>query len=449
MQNFLITTGWGLLLGAIVLIVWMLWTLHQEDELKRAPRILLPGLVTVVVAAAVLSADFPYKIVTLALGELVVLGAVLLFFLPLGQAERLVIPQDMPSLDERDVMFARAGYAKGEPSYRDYYSRHPEKQSLDDHIRSLPGLCSPGTSTYDPLHARIAGAAFHYLGHIRPLAEGSVSPDKQRTDPAATTKMLKGLAAYYGAKIVGVTEVKPYHYYSHRGRHPENYGDEVTKVHKYAIAFAVEMDYFMLKSAPQAPAILESSRQYVEGAKIGMILSYFIRELGYDARNHMDGNYLVCAPLVAHDAGIGELSRMGIIISRDYGPRIRLGVVTTDLELVPDHPVEFGVQDTCRTCKKCAQNCPAQAIPHEDKEVHAGTLKWQINQAKCYEFWCKVGTDCGVCLNTCPYSKPDSSLHRLFRTGLRRSSFARRAMVHLDDYVYGRRPFGSRKPDWM
>ena len=187
------------------------------------------------------------------------------------------------------------------------------------------------------------------------MAEGNPTAERLPVDPVRITDFLKGLAKYHGARLVGITATKPYHFYSHRGRHPQNYGEEVLQSHNYAIVFAVEMDHRMVNYAPQLPVALESTRQYIEAAKIGMSIAYFIRELGYESRNHMDGNYLVCAPLVAHDAGIGELGRMGITLTEDFGPRARLGVVTTDLPLIPDKPIVIGVQETCRSCRKSAK----------------------------------------------------------------------------------------------
>lgn len=449
MLTMLETAGWALATAAAIMLVWLAATLHGEQETRRLPRVLAPGSILLALWAGTLLADFPYKTAVLAVSEVAFAGIILMFFLPSGTAERVVIPPDMPRLDERDIMFARAGYRDGAANYRDYYSRHPESREQDDRIRTLPGLCSPGAATYHPLHARIAGSGFRFLADIRPLAEGQAAGEKQDTAPEEITATLKGLAKYHGAKVVGVAALQPYHFYSHRGRHPENYGEEVISSHKFAIVFAVEMDWGLVRNAPLAPVVMESCKQYIEGAKIGMALAYFIRELGYDARNHMDGSYLVCAPLVAHDAGVGELGRMGIIITRDYGPRVRLGVVTTDLPLVVDALAAFGVQDACRACEKCARSCPSQAIPYGDRAEQGGVRKWRINQEKCYEFWCKVGTDCAVCMNVCPYSKPDTLLHRLFRYSLRQSPLARRLMVHLDDYLYGRRPSAGRTPEWL
>ena len=81
-----------------------------------------------------------------------------------------------------------------------------------------------------------------------------------------------------------------------------------------------------------------------------------IRSMGYPALAHIDGNYRVVAPLVARDAGLGEIGRMGLLMTPELGPRVRLGVVTTDIPLVPD-PAGYApaVLDFCRACKKCIQ----------------------------------------------------------------------------------------------
>lgn len=447
--SFLVFIGWLFLLGIVVLLVLMAKTLQIEEEASKMQRLFFPIVPLLIVSTAILTFDFPFRVYLLGFGELLVVIIFLLLVIPNGE----VVTQDKSfetrQLDERDIMFARANYQKEDENYRDYYSRNPQQKEMDDNIRSMPNLCSPGTFTYNPLDAAVADAAFTFLGDIRHLAEGEINTQKLEVEPKKMSLRLKGLSQYYGAKLVGITEVKPYHYYSHRGRHPEVYGEIVEKHDKYAIVFAVEMDYEIMKGAPQIQVVAESSRQYIEGAKIGMILAYYIRQLGYHARNHMDGNYLVVAPLLAQDAGLGEIGRMGILVTEEFGPRIRLGVVTTDLPLVQDKPVEFGVQNFCIMCKKCAQTCPSQAIPHGDKEEIDKVRRWKINQENCYTFWRRAGTDCGICLSTCPYSKPDSILHKFVRFSIRRSQFARKTFLFLDDYIYGKRPLSLKKPKWM
>jgi len=118
---------------------------------------------------------------------------------------------------------------------------------------------------------------------------------------------------------------------------------------------------------------------------------------------------------------------------------MRLGAVTTSLPLEIDHPVSFGVQDFCRRCKKCAENCPSASIPQDGVSEVRGVYKWQLDIEQCYRYWRVAGTDCGLCMRVCPYSHPPTFIHNLIRTGLRRSAFARQVSVWGDDLLYGRR----------
>ncbi len=160
--------------------------------------------------------------------------------------------------------------------------------------------------------------------------------DRVERPPEQWTAILKQYAQSYGAIDVGATSIRPYHIYTHIGRGTGVYGEPVVLDHRWALVFTVEMDHGRIRHAPAAPVVEESARQYVEGAKIALILAAMIRRLGYPARAHIDGNYRVIAPLVARDAGLGELGRMGLLMTPRLGPRVRLGVVTTDMPLASD-----------------------------------------------------------------------------------------------------------------
>ncbi len=321
----------------------------------------------------------------------------------------------MKRIDERDTMFARANYKKGTAEYEDYYSRNKDKKKIDDEIRSLPNICGEGTATFHPIHSPVADAGFRFLADIRKYVDGEVSNTKVDVNPQEISNKIKKFTKYFGADLVGITEMKEYFYYSHRGRHRENYGEKVANLHKYGIVFAVEMDQDMINRAPQCEEVIEVVKGYVNAAIIGMWLSYYIRELGYEARNHMDGNYLVVAPLVAQSAGLGEIGRKGILVTKKYGSRVRLGVVTTNMPLIPDEPDEFGVKEFCTICEKCVKTCPGKAIPEGDPQEIDGVKRWQIKQEKCYEMWRRLGTDCGVCLSVCPFSQkiPEDLINKM------------------------------------
>lgn len=352
----------------------------------------------------------------------------------------------MKKVDERDIMFARMSYEKGSPQYEDYYSRHPEKKEIDDELRAMPHMGGIGTVTYDVVNSPIVDACFNFLGDIKKYAEGNAKSEQVKVDAETMTKRLKGLAKFYNAKLVGITEMKDYHYYSHRGRNAETYGDKIEKFHKYGIVFAVEMDRDMIYRAPQLPESIAVTKGYIDTTVLGMVLSYYIRELGYDARNHMDGNYLVIAPLVAKDAGLGELGRNGILVTKEYGQMIRLGVVTTDMPLICDEEEEFGLEQFCLECGKCAQTCPGKAISKEHKGIIDGVKRWQINSEECYRRWRSLGTDCGICLSNCSFSDgiPLELVNRI-----KESKEARDEILRIHKEKYGIRPYIREKPEWL
>ncbi|MEA3351771.1 MAG: reductive dehalogenase domain-containing protein [Chloroflexota bacterium] len=184
----------------------------------------------------------------------------------------------------------------------------------------------------------------------------------------------------FGAMGAGMTALRPYHLYSHIGRGTGEYGAPISVKHHFAIALSVEMDFDMVGTAPRAVISMESGKQYVESARVSVQLAHAIRELGYEARAHIDGNYRVIAPLVARDAGLGEIGRMSILMTPKQGPRVRLGVVTTTLELRPNsREPNSALIDFCNLCKKCAQNCPSRAIPLGGRKMSNGVLRWKLN----------------------------------------------------------------------
>ena len=113
------------------------------------------------------------------------------------------------------------------------------------------------------------------------------------------------------------------------------------------------------------------------------------------------------------DCGIGELSRAGYLLTKEYGLGVRISVVTTDMPIQYDQPVDIGVQSFCEQCFICADECPSGAIPFGEKTLHNGLLKWKLDEKKCYSYWHVNGTDCGICMAVCPWTKPRTLFHRL------------------------------------
>ena len=167
---------------------------------------------------------------------------------------------------------------------------------------------------------------------------------------------------------------------------------------------------------------------YSNSGFIAIILADYIRRLGYPARAHYSSNYQVVVPPILLWAGLGEMSRIGdCVVNPFLGPRFKAAVVTTDLPLAPDKPIDFGLQDFCSKCKKCARECPVGALSNGGKEMHNGYEKWPIDVEKCTKMRMgnQKGSGCGTCIKVCPWNKPYTPFHRAVGWAMRNSSLAR------------------------
>ena len=251
------------------------------------------------------------------------------------------------------------------------------------------------------------------------------------SDPYRITRDIKKVATYFGADLVGICRLDKRWVYSHTferigalGGVQEAGGhnlQEIPEEFQYAIVMGYEEDYDMIKYFPTWIADATTSLGYSRMGITNSYLSSFIRNLGFKAIDCNSNDVALSVPM-AMQAGLGQLGRNGILVTPQFGPRLRLSKVITDLPLVADAPIDFGVTEFCSMCKRCADMCPSQSIMHGERtaESHnissaAGGLKWPINSLKCRMYWARVNKPCTICIGCCPYNKPDTWPHHTVR----------------------------------
>jgi reductive dehalogenase len=373
-----------------------------------------------------------------------------------------LIVGDVQSTDERDIVFARNRTMRpGSEEYNIYYKMRPEYEELDAARRQKGGpLGHPGAidRPHDRPNVAATLASLSIPLHLsqpekfKPPAHPEFKGQRVELHPESASTRVKGYTLSIGANLVGICEINPLWIYSERGEifneNWDEWGRKIELTHKYAVVFATKMAFELVGTAPHSPTTIASMGNYAKGAFIATQLAAFISNLGYSATaNHLRHYDALLVPL-AVDAGLGETGRLGYLMTKDYGPRVRLGAVTTDLPLIPDKPVDIGVEDFCRICKKCAHCCPSKSISLEDQEAVNGTLRWKLNAETCFDYWGKVGTDCNICMRVCPWSHASTLPHQLIRTLITRNRYSRQLFNLMDDIFYGKKPKAKPGPEW-
>ena len=197
---------------------------------------------------------------------------------------------------------------------------------------------------------------------------------------------------------IGYTPVLPDHVYLE--------GD-LTLPH--AIVLGLSMRYDETNAAPEPKAGEEVTVNYMELGGLTLALGRRLRERGYAAEVHhpRGDDEMGCEALFiphAIAAGFGELGRHGSMISREFGPRIRLSMVTTDAPIPQRANDSVGVAEFCSWCTKCLAACPVDAIP-DKRTTRRGNYRFLVDTSVCLPYFAQTD-GCGICIAVCPYNKP-------------------------------------------
>jgi reductive dehalogenase len=144
------------------------------------------------------------------------------------------------------------------------------------------------------------------------------------------------------------------------------------------------------------------------------------------------------------------MSRANIVLNPFLGLRYKASVVTTDLPLQPDKPVDFGLQDFCDKCMKCATECPSRSISSGDKILKNGYENWEFDAVTCtrYRFQNPKGVLCGRCIKVCPWNKPEGWTHDLVRWMIEHTPAMNGLIIKMDD-IRGYGKADIRKKWWF
>ena len=273
------------------------------------------------------------------------------------------------------------------------------------------------------------------LGAFVVIQSGEPKLQKVAPDPQTHADLIKATSYFLGVDAVGISRCPDWTWYSHNAL-----GEEVLPPHDQAISMIIDQGYETMEGASGDDwiSVAQSMRAYLRFSLLGGVIAKQIRNLGYSAKAHtvMDGDVL--QPPLLLLSGLGEVSRIGEVILNPYlGPRLKSGVVTTDLPLAHDKPIDFGMQKFCESCNKCARECPSGAITAGPKLMFNGYEIWKSDSQKCatYRVTTKGGAMCGRCMKTCPWNLEGLFAEKPFRWAAMNIPQAAPALARLDDAV--------------
>ena len=273
------------------------------------------------------------------------------------------------------------------------------------------------------------------LGAFVLLQDGVPNETKASLDPQTAADLIKATTYFLGVDAVGISRCPDWTWYSHDAT-----GAPIDPPHDQAISMIIDQGYETMEGASGDDwiSVSQSMRAYLRFSLLGGVVAKQIRNLGYKAKAHsvLDGEVL--QPPLLLLAGLGEVSRIGEVILNPFlGPRLKSGVVSTDMPLAHDKPIDFGLQNFCESCNKCARECPSGAITAGPKLMFNGYEIWKSDSQKCatYRITTPGGAMCGRCMKTCPWNLEGIFKEKPFRWAAMNAPRMAPVLAKLDDAV--------------
>lgn len=188
---------------------------------------------------------------------------------------------------------------------------------------------------------------------------------------------------------------------------------ELGVLYDNAIVLTMEMSKERIDKAPSQATMNMVFGTYDDLGKAANKIATFLREQGYATQADHPLGGLVLFPPLAQKAGIGWVGKHGLIITPEFGPRVRLAAVYTSIQNLPlaDSNDHDWVDKYCKICGLCIKQCPPQAIL-DGTVTHSTGRITNIKQQECFEYFAQY-YGCSVCVKACPFSEGPDAYDRL------------------------------------
>ena len=186
---------------------------------------------------------------------------------------------------------------------------------------------------------------------------------------------------------------------------------------RYAVSLGVKLSDAVLQTVENAPSFVYFQHYRTANALLDTIAFRLAREIekaGYRAlpvaASQSLGKNNPYRGVLPHKtaavlSGLGFVGKSGLFLSTEYGSKVRLATVVTDMPLTPELPV---IENGCGDCQICKNACPAGAI-YGEKPTTDGERNFDAEKCSKYmkEHFQDIGRGsvCGICIKVCPKNK--------------------------------------------
>ena len=251
-------------------------------------------------------------------------------------------------------------------------------------------------------------------------------------DPEVLSRHIKSVGYFLKADIMGTCRVPASAYYSH-----DKQGQPLEQRFENAVVIVMRKEHHAVQASTGRDWMGDpiSFQAYAHLGMVAETIANYIRRLGWEASPQYGpsfvGKYTVLMPPLLLAAGIGEVSRAGIILNPYLGLAYKAAAVLTNMPMTPDQPIDFGLQSFCQSCKICAEACPSKAISAGDKIMYNGYETWKLDVKRCasFNFTHVDGTMCNRCVKSCPWSNQPTWPHNLVRRMVIKSKLAQKIAI--------------------
>ena len=171
--------------------------------------------------------------------------------------------------------------------------------------------------------------------------------------------------------------------------------------HENIIILAIEIDENIIKTPSSEKAKNLNKKFYHKFRKITENLSQDLEAKGFETQIAYPNEQLLDLPHLAQKAGLGYIGKSGLLITPEFGSKIKLsGILTSIDDSLFDKSNKTPnkhkwIKEQCKDCEECIESCESEALIINDGDIA------KLSETKC------IGSEegCTFCIEKCPFNE--------------------------------------------